>query len=361
MACWPSGSVCARVSVVSEYKHVWLLSDGQPGHDSRSRGIVRALGEVVPLEVHTIHLRMRVGLARNALRLMLNHSGAPYALNVLRLFYHMDQLPEAGCDLVVSAGGKTSFANAWIAAATGTASIFAGTLRRLHARHFSVVMTLEPVEGADNNLVVPLLPTTIDPERVTAEGELLRGELGNVTQRYWLMLLGGKGAGYRYWQGDWVRLARSMNALADKYGIRWLLVTSRRTGVAGERLLRRYIDAAHLAQACWSHAGDAYRPEAFLGAAEQVFVSEDSMTMLTEAMSAQRPVYSLRPEHALPDSRYEQALQRYTEAGRLCRIALAELVESPECLDERRYVPETLPASYLGTELVNRLGWSGKY
>ena len=343
--------------MVSERRRVWVLSDGQPGHDSRSQGIVHALKAVVPLDVHTIHLELRMGLARNALRFLLNKTGKPRSLKLLRWFYRMDALPGGGCDLLISAGGKTSFANAWIATVTGTPNIFAGTLRRLLPHHFSVVMTLEAVPGADNNLVVPLLPSTIDVPRVTEQGEQLRQRLGDSAQAYWLMLIGGKGAGYRYRQRDWIQLARLMNALAEKYAIRWLLVTSRRTGTSGERLLRRNIAPAHLALACWSRSGDPYQPEAFLGAAEQVFVSEDSMTMLTEAISAQRPVYSLYPEQALPDHRYAQALQNYVDAGRLRRFALADLLEQPGLFDTRRYVPETVPENDLGQTLLQRLGW----
>jgi len=343
--------------VVSERKCIWVLSDGQPGHDSRSQGIIHALNEVVPLDVHTIHLELRMGLARNALRFLLNKTGKPRSLKPLRWFYRMDALPGGRCDLLISAGGKTSFANAWIATVTGAPNIFAGTLRRLLPHHFSVVMTLEPVPGADNNLVVPLLPSTIDVQRVTEQGEQLRQRLGDSTQRYWLMLIGGKGAGYRYRQRDWMQIARLMNALADKYTIRWMLVTSRRTGTPGERLLKRYIEASHLALACWSQSGDPYQPEAFLGAADQVFVSEDSMTMLAEAMSAQRPVFSLRPQHALPDHRYEQALLNSVDAGRLCRFALADLLEQRGLFDTQRYVPEALPKSDLGQTLLQRLGW----
>jgi len=343
--------------VVSERLRVWLLSDGQPGHDSRSQGIVCALRELMPIEVQTIRLDMRMGLARNALRYLLNRRSGSRSLKLLKLFYRMDDLPPGGCDLLVSAGGKTSFANAWIAAATGVPNIFAGTLRRLQPQNFTVVMTLEPIPGADNNLVVPLLPTTVDLRRVTEKGASLRQRLGNADQRYWLMLVGGKGAGYRYRQADWTRLARTLNLLAGRYGIRWLLVTSRRTGQAGERLLRRHIDPACLAQACWSRDGDPYDAEAFLGAAEQVFVTEDSMTMLAEAMSAQRPVYSLSAEYASPDSRYEQALRRYTDAGRLCRLALADIAMRPELFDALRYVPEELSANGLAEELVRRLGF----
>lgn len=345
---------------MSERKRVWLLSDGQPGHDSRSQGIVRALAEVTLLDVQVIQLRMRMGLARNVLRFLLNHSGSPLLIHILKLFYRMDPLPGGECDLIISAGGKTSFANAWLARLTGAASIFAGTLRRLQARQFSVVMTLEPVPGADNNLVVPLLPTTIDPQSVEQQGEALRNELAGDGQRYWLMLLGGKGAGYEYTPRDWKRIAGVMNALADRHGIQWLLVTSRRTGTAGEQLLRQHINPACLAQACWYEDGGTFRAEACLGASDQVFVSEDSMTMLTEAMSTQRPVYSLRPEQARPDNRYAQALLRYVQAGRLRRFALTELVDRPALFDEQRYLPERLPDNQLGNDLLHRLGWPVK-
>jgi len=144
---------------------------------------VRALHEVLSLDVRTIHLDLRMGLARNALRFLLNHADKPRSLNRLGFFYQLDHLPASGCDLVVSAGGKTSFANAWIAAATGAPNIFAGTLRRLQPRHFSIVMTLEPVLGAANNLVVPLLPTTIDLQRIAEQGERLRRQLGRERRR----------------------------------------------------------------------------------------------------------------------------------------------------------------------------------
>ena len=209
--------------MVSERKRVWLLSDGQPGHDSRSRGIVRALADVMPLDVQVVELKMRMGLARNALRYLLNHTHSPLPLSLLKLFYRIRNLPEGKCDLIVSAGGKTSFANAWLARQTGAKNIFAGTLRRLQARQFSVVMTLEPVPGANNNLVVPLLPTTIDLKSVAGQGERLRKQLAGDGQRYWLILLGGKGAGYWYRQRDWMYIARIMNTLADRHGIRWLL------------------------------------------------------------------------------------------------------------------------------------------
>jgi mitochondrial fission protein ELM1 len=65
-----------------------------------------------------------------------------------------------------------------------------------------------------------------------------------------------------------------------------------------------------------------------------VFVTEDSMTMLTEAMVARRPVYSLRPRRCAPQRRYEDTLRRYVERGILRRHDLAVLLADPLRLEQ---------------------------
>ena len=47
---------------------VWRLSDGKPGHDNQSRGLIRALGRLTALECHQLNGR---GAGRRALWSML--------------------------------------------------------------------------------------------------------------------------------------------------------------------------------------------------------------------------------------------------------------------------------------------------
>lgn len=335
---------------------ICVLSDAQPGHYNQSRGIVAALGRIRPVDASWFTLDLRVGLLRNLLRHYLNRR-RPRSAWPLRLFYRGDLLPGAGVDLIVSAGGKTSFANAWLASVLGVPNVYAGSLRGLSARCFSVVLTLEPVPGAASNLVVPLPPSAVDTERVEQLGREFRQQLRVPGQRYWTLLIGGDGAGYRYAQADWLALAGLMNGLAARHGIRWLLVSSRRTPRSGEVLLKQHVDSAALAASCWYRDGNDYRAEAWLGAAERVFVSEDSMTMLTEAGYAQRPVHSLRPARAAPGQRYEQALQRFAERGFLCRHSLVELAERPQSLDTQQCrALDVSPMQWLAEQLRLRLG-----
>jgi mitochondrial fission protein ELM1 len=337
--------------------NAWVLSDGQPGHYNQARGIVQALRRVRPVEVSWINAKLRLGVARNLLRGVLNRNQAPRSLWPLRLAYRFDALPETNCDLIVSAGGKTSFANAWLASVLAVPNLYAGSLRGLLARRFSVVLTLEPLPGAASNLVVPLPPSAIDSDEVEQLGAAFRRQLGPPGQRYWALLLGGHGAGYRYSQADWLRLAELVNTLARRHDIRWLLVSSPRTGRRSETLLKQHVDRAVLAAACWCQDGDDYQAEAWLGAAERVFVTEDSMTMLSEAASALRPVHSLRPATAAPAQRYEQALQRFAGQRWLCRHRIAELADQVEVLDAQQcQALAASPTQWLADQLRERLG-----
>jgi mitochondrial fission protein ELM1 len=336
---------------------ICVLSDGHPGHYNQSRGIVRALRSIRPVEECWIDAQLRFGLARNLLRGYLNRGRSPASLWPLRVFYRLRGWPGAGCDLIVSAGGRTAFANAWLAAVLRVPNLYAGSLRGLSAQRFSVVLTLEAVQGAASNLVVPVPPSAIDDQRVEREGAEFRARLNGQGERYWTLLVGGDGAGYRYAQDDWRRLARLADTLAARYGVRWLLVSSRRTGRRAEALLKQHIEARHVAAACWYGAGDGYQPEAWLGAAERVFITEDSMTMLAEAIHARRPVHSLRPVCAAPGARYERALQGFVAGGMLCRHGVAELLRQPGLPDARQcHAPGAAPNRWLAEQLRQRLG-----
>jgi mitochondrial fission protein ELM1 len=336
---------------------VWVLSDNQPGHYNQSRGIVAALRLHQPVEEHWLGVRLRVGLARNPMRWLLNHCSAAPSARWLNLFYRMPPLPPGACDLLVSTGGKTSFANAWLAQRLRTRNVFAGSLRRLSPDLFDVVLTLEPLAPpVPTNLVVDLPPSSIDASQLAHAAQALRAAHRLEGQTLWTLMLGGDGAGYRYGEQDWRQLARLLNQLGAAYGVRWLLLSSRRTGRVAERLIEQGMDSERVAARCWYRPGEASRVEAYLGAADRVFVSEDSMTMLTEAICSQRPVVSLRPVAVAPTPRYAAMLERFATRGWICRYAIDDLVAGRQSLgDTQCRVLETPPLQQLSAQLAERL------
>jgi len=336
---------------------IWVLSDDQPGHYNLSRGVVSALQRIQPVQESWVTVRLRIGLGRNILRLILNHVHRPLPMGLLKLFYEIDGLPEQGCDLIVSAGGKTSFANAWLARLKNVPNVFTGSLRRLSPAHFSVVLTLEPADNAPAHLLLELPPGSLDERELELQAAHFRKRTTQGERPCWCMLTGGNGAGYRYREQDWRALARVMKKLAGIHDIRWLLVSSRRTGSEAEHVLGEQLDEDLLAAQCWHGRGDAYHAEAWLGAAEKVFVTEDSMSMLSEAICTRRPVISLRPQQSLPNDRYQLMVQRFTDRGLICRYALNQLAEQPELLkDAQCHVLKASPQESLSKQLGQRLG-----
>lgn len=336
---------------------VWVLSDDQPGHYNLSRGVISALKRIRPVEEHWLPVRLRFGLMRSLLRFFLNRFSRLPSSGWLRLFYVMPELPEQGCDLIVSAGGKTSFANAWLGRIQGVPNLFTGSLRRLSPELFTVILTLEPVDPPSAaNLVLDLPPSTAGGVTTRQQGDQLRHGLQLQDQRLYTLLIGGNGAGYRYRTQDWEQLGQLLNVLGERHRVRWLILGSRRTGVEAQRILESIVDSRLIAQSVW------YKPEtqvevgAYLGAAEQVFVTEDSMTMITEAIYSQRPVVSLKPALVSSTQRYEAMVKRFADQRWICRYVVSTLLERADQLTAEDCRPLTeSPLSGLSEQLARRL------
>ncbi len=304
---------------------VWVFSDGRPGHFNQSRGLLKALRLAYEVEDLWVDVQLRVGIARRLLRYLLNSTSRPLPETLLGMCYRLPGLPESHPDLIVSAGGKTSFVNAWMARRYRCPNVFAGSLRGLSDRHFGTVFTLEPVPGAKNNTVLEHIPTTIDPEEVQRAGQILKQQLSTADHRLWAMVIGGDGAGYRYTPEDWKRLAGGMSQLAGRYGIRWLVTSSRRTGAAAEKTLANAVPAEFLADATWYHTQPRKVVMSYMGAADLLFCTEDSMSMITEGVASGKGVVTLSPSWFRPEPRYLAAIGRLQTRGRLRRHSVLDL------------------------------------
>ncbi len=269
----------------------------------------------------------------------------------------MDDLPAEQCDLIVSAGGKTSFANAWLSRNSKAPNIFIGSLRRLSPELFNLILTLEPLASPSHaNLVLDLPPSTIDRAVIDRQGEQLRQVLKLPDQRLYTLLIGGNGAGYKYDAHDWKQLGQLLNVLGARDQVRWLLLGSRRTGGEARQIIESTVDSAWIADSAWYAPGEQSKIGASLGAAEQVFVTEDSMTMVTEAIYSQRPVISLRPMLVTSTQRYEAMMKRFADQRWICRHELSALLENPERLAEQACTPlARSPLDALSEQLASRL------
>ena len=306
---------------------VWVLSDGLPGHVNQARGLIRRIAGLRDIEHQEHKVQLRWRLLRPLMRWVLNQRKSWAAMVVRSAYVGLPSSVEPP-DLIVSAGGNTSFANVMLARQFGVNNFFMGSLRGLDAGLFTTVFSLQPLTSRHdkkiaNNTVMPILPPDSDPSESTAEAQKLRSRFPQ--SRMGAVLVGGDGSGYRFTNADWQALAAAMNALSQQHRVVWLLTTSRRSGVNAEALLKRLLEPDFIAEAVWYQQDSRNRNSVFLHAADVVLCSEDSMSMLHEALAADAPVLSFAPLEARPPERYREKIQQLTDQGYVQRCSIAEL------------------------------------
>ena len=269
---------------------VWIISEGSPGHTSQSVGLVAALARRIDLESTVIQTRPKLnGFARSLVRLWMGNRELPDGFIKRWLGC---QIPASKPDLIVTSGGKAVFAARSLAARTGAPLVFIGERKPYPSEWFHTVFTPSPFETGGNDVPLERIPTRISREHVLRAAAAWSGKPAG---RLWTMIVGGASASHRYTAADWTALASAMNALALKHGIRWLISSSRRTGADAEGLLRKTLEPSVVAAAIWWSRKPEKRLLALLGAAERVIVTQDSITMITEAIASGLPVDVARP------------------------------------------------------------------
>jgi mitochondrial fission protein ELM1 len=294
---------------------IWLLSDGAPGHLSQSRGIVDALATRREVEVVTVDLKVRSTLWKRLGRLALPHIRD--AAGWFRRIYGVAP-PPGQPELIVSSGANTLLANALLARLHRVANVYSGTLKGYDPAAFDRVFTVVPLDVACNH-VLPLPPVP---------GELARPlPLPPEGEKRIAVLVGGDGAGYVFNEADWRAFGAGLATLARREGARLLLTTSRRTGAAAEAWLRDSLPAERIADAVWWSQAPRKVMRDFLGAAQAIVVTEDSLSMVAESLYSGRPVVSVSPALAQPNANDRAALQAYAQRGLLLRQPIAGLAD----------------------------------
>lgn len=326
--------------------HVWLLSDDKPGHYNQSLGLIRALEQRYLVRQSRIHAKLRYGFLRGLLRLLANRASAGRGIEALNrachLAYEPFAMPQLPPDLILSCGGQTSYLNILLAQQFDVPNLFLGTLRGLKPERFSAVVSGLFIPNIPNLVELTLSPGLSTGEQMEMAGYRLRESFGLQDAELWALLIGGDGAGYVYRDADFQGLLDGLVRLAQVRGIRWLLTTSRRTKPAHERMIistaARYPEV--FADLVAYHQDPQKVVQSYLGAADVVFCSEDSSSMLSEAISAAKPVFSLSPAKAKPNANYREFLHKHTEAGRLMCLPMRSFAQ--QLLDEpleQRFTP----------------------
>lgn len=260
---------------------VWRFSDGKPGHDNQTLGLIQALDRIVSIEAHSLAPLSSV----QALRcLVTGHLPASAGL------------PSPA--LIVGAGHRTHLS----------------LLAARRARGGRVVVLMRPSLPlcCFDLCLVPEHDDPPDRDNVLATRGALNRIRPSVSHdpRQGLFLIGGPSAHFDWDdEGIWREIETILEAEPEK---NWTLTTSRRTP-AGFLDSRRHRKVDNLAVVPFVETSPDWLPEQ-LTRAGAVWVSADSVSMVYEALTAGAALGILDvPRRA--ESRVSRGLERLIEEG----------------------------------------------
>lgn len=269
---------------------LWLLGDGKAGHENQSLGLAEAIGRLVPCSIH----RIALGDARGVIGRIRLACAASAGLPVP--------------DVILAAGHATHPALLWLA-------------RRHRAKSIVLMRSSLPLRWFD----LCIAPAHDFPQGNHQWPNLLLtcGALNRVvppatTDRAGCLILVGGPSSSHGWDGE--ALLRALEQITDGSPAsgHWQLANSRRTPAGFIDEIRRRLPAIQVVP--HEETTPDWLPGQ-LAAAAAVWVTEDSVSMIYEALSSGAMVGLLPAPRLKPSSRVLRGLDDLCSAQRLTPFA----------------------------------------
>jgi mitochondrial fission protein ELM1 len=319
----------------------WVVSEGMAGTENQCLGLAEALG-------------LQPGVKRIAVRApwrWLPPAGWPRPLAALGP--HGDPLAPPWPDLLIASGRKAAAPALAVRRASGgaTFTVFVQAPPVGPGRFDAVVAPRHDAFAGPNVIGVVGALTRVTRARLAAAHERFQPRVADLPAPRVAVLIGGRSKAHRLTAATADRLAEGLKAMHAGTGCSFLVTTSRRTGAANAARLRAALAAIpHVFHEAGVSAGE--NPYfGFLAQADEIVVTEDSVTMASEAASTGRPVQVMPLDGGKGKfDRFHDELRALAIArpfdGRLAATA-------PQPLDETRRAAETL-AGWLARHRARR-------
>ncbi|MDH3595499.1 MAG: mitochondrial fission ELM1 family protein [Rhodospirillales bacterium] len=256
----------------------WVLSDGKAGTEVQSLGLAEAL-ELEP-EIKRFEIR------------------APWRWLPPSLWVQpFRALASGGARLappwpeVLIASGRLTAAPALAVRRASRGATFAIQIQnaKVAPRRFDLVVAPrhDRLSGANVLSMLGALHR-VTPRRLADAAARLAPRLAHLPRPRIAVLIGGTSKAYRMTPRGARRLATQLASLARDQGVGLMITVSRRTGAENEALLRAELKGVQAA--FWDGQGD--NPYlGYLGLADALIVTSDSVTMISEAAATGKPVH----------------------------------------------------------------------
>ena len=291
------------------------LSEGVAGHDGQVLGVIKTLIDAgYDVSTNTVSVRWKIHFLRSLLRL-LSRKLSKYPNFISRkliLFcYKFASVNEV--DVIISGGANLAPLNLAISKTLKVKNIHLSTPRDWKISDFSAYITSSKVSTSPSNLVPEIVPNQFDPKTCKELGTKFISEKGIEGIKFSLLVLGGDGIGYTYTKREWIEIIDNFSSFCETKESNPLFITSRRTPKEIENLIKERFEVS---MSVLFHSEKARgKFDHLLYLAHDIFVTEDSSTMISEAISSGKKVASIFPQNIKAPEKYSQIIMKYESLG----------------------------------------------
>ncbi|MDR1579494.1 MAG: mitochondrial fission ELM1 family protein, partial [Synergistaceae bacterium] len=315
----------------ADLKLVVIFKDRIRGHVNQSRGVAAWLSKRTGAEIAEIEIpefkgvaRLKVRRAAAALlgrdkrsaREWLAVSGGDVIARALAqpLLEREIREGDSASLILLSAGTMPAFYNIALAAVwrCTCATIMTPSVIGADVFDFAIVPDHDCPDESPNILSTVGAPNLIVREELGPPGEALLREFPPAHEHRWGLLIGGDDKNYRI-SASWVhRQLGKVFHEAEKDGVDLYISTSRRTSPEAENALRRMVSSCDNVRFFLAASADPFNAvPGILGACDEMFVTDDSVNMVSETVTAGHRVILLKTERA---GVFKKRLQSVTAA-----------------------------------------------
>ena len=326
-------------------KTIVLITDGKPGHENISKGIIQQIQQYHKIDVVKVSAKLRSSIFKRILRFCLNRCSFWKRKRWFIALFYKDALLQSisSADLIISTGGSTSFLNIMLKYLLGVPNIYCSSLRGLNPEHFTKTVSLVS-HGYKNEIVVNMAPLFF-PDNQKAVLQFKEHYHICDEDIVWSILIGGRTKDYPFRKEDIEILLKNILFLAEKENAKLCITTSRRTaedieeGI--EKIIRSYGKERVVKTVLYRR-----KPEkvmgVFLAVSNRIFVTEDSGSMITESVLSRKNVYTLKPKNSVPKGIYQNFIKKLTEEHLIVSVPIPDL--SSRTLEKTCSVVKELPS-----------------
>lgn len=324
-------------------KAVVILTEGVRGHLNQSRGVAAWLARRTGAEILELEVPILSGVRRRALRAAASRllegnrrkardwlalAEGESVIRALGQWLVLRDIREGEPQslLLLSAGTLPAFYNVALGYIwrCSCATIMTPSVIGTEPFDFAIVPEHDYPKSVSNVLTTVGAPNLIVREELGQAGDALLSEFPPQGERRWGILLGGNDRNYRI-SAEWVR--RQFGKIfreAEHGNVDLYIATSRRTPREAEAMLKRLVANCPNVRFLLLASEDPLNPvPSMLGACDEIFVTDDSVNMTSEAATAGHRVILMRVTRAgFLKPRLQAGTATLVSAGLLPRRAL---------------------------------------